>query len=169
MKNIAVYPGTFDPITFGHVDLIERAAKLFDQVIVAIAASMINKNTLFSLSERIELTTQVLTRQANVKICGFQGLLLDFVKEKSANVILRGLRTVTDFEYEFQLASMNRNLNPSIETLFLMPGEKFMYVSASLVREIAFLGGDVRAFTPPEVIEALGKKFGAQHGTDYHG
>jgi pantetheine-phosphate adenylyltransferase len=158
MRNIAVYAGTFDPITYGHVDLIERAITIFDQVIVAIAASSA-KNPLFSLEERVDLTVQVLSRHQNVKVLGFDCLLLDFAKKYNANVILRGLRTVTDFDYEFQLASMNRNLNSTIESIFLMPAEKYMSISSSLVREIASLGGEVSAFVPVQVVQAMQKKF----------
>lgn len=154
---IAVYPGTFDPITFGHIDLIERASRIFDQVIVAIAANP-NKKPLFSLKERQNLAAESLTHYKNVKIEGFDSLLLDFVKKENARVILRGLRAVADFDYEFQLASMNRFLNPDIESLFLMPAEKYMYISASLVREIALLKGDVKGFVPEHVAKALYEK-----------
>ncbi|MBV9576863.1 MAG: pantetheine-phosphate adenylyltransferase [Gammaproteobacteria bacterium] len=157
MKNIAVYAGTFDPITYGHVDLVARAANIFDQIIVAIAASP-NKKPLFTLEERVTLTTSVLSEYPNVKVDGFDGLLLDFVKKYDANVLLRGLRTVTDFDYEFQLASMNRHLNPAIESMFLMPAESFMYISSSLVREIASLGGDVAGFVPELIVQAFNKK-----------
>jgi pantetheine-phosphate adenylyltransferase len=157
MKNIAVYPGTFDPITYGHVDLIERASLIFDRVIVAIATNE-NKKPLFTLAERVEMTAKVISKHANVNVMGFNSLLLDFVKAQNANVILRGLRTVTDFDYEFQLASMNRIMNPKIESLFLMPAENYMYISSSLVREIALLGGDVTGFVPPLIVKALQKK-----------
>lgn len=159
MKNIAIYPGTFDPVTFGHVDLIERALALVDRVIVAIAANQ-SKSPLFSLEERTALTTEVLKNYANVSVSGFSSLLLDFAQHNGANVIVRGLRTVTDFDYELQLASMNRFLNSSIETLFLMPSEKYMYVSSSLVREIASLGGDVSGFVPRTIVKALSQKLG---------
>ena len=158
MKNIALYAGTFDPITYGHVDIVERAASIFDQVIVSIAASP-NKNALFSLEERVQFCQAVLSKYKNVKVAGFDCLLLDFAKQHGANVILRGLRTVTDFDYEFQLASMNRYLNPHIESIFLMPSEKHMYISSSLVREIASLGGDVTGFVPALVVKALAEKF----------
>jgi len=158
MNNVAVYAGTFDPITYGHVDLLERAVTIFDTIIVAIATSS-PKKPLFSLDERVALTADVLSRFNNVKVSGFDGLLLDFAKNHQANVILRGLRTVTDFDYEFQLASMNRHLNPAIESIFLMPAEKYMSISSSLVREIASLGGDVSSFVPPQVVAALKNKF----------
>jgi pantetheine-phosphate adenylyltransferase len=158
MKNIAVYAGTFDPITYGHIDLVERASRIFDRVIVGIASNQ-NKSPLFTLTERVDLGAQVLSDHANVEVLGFDSLLLDFVKKHGANVILRGLRTVTDFDYEFQLASMNRFLNSDIESLFLMPAEKYMYVSSSLVREIASLGGDVSGFVPPPVVDALRHRF----------
>ena len=158
MKNTAVYAGTFDPITYGHVDLVDRAARIFDEVIVGIAASP-HKKPLFSLEERVALTQQVLRDYTNVKVYGFNILLLEFAAEHGANVILRGLRAVADFDYEFQLASMNRNMNPKIESMFLMPGEKYMYVSSSIVREISALGGDVSGFVPQPVMQALQKKY----------
>lgn len=158
MKNIAVYAGTFDPVTYGHVDVVERAARLFDRVIVAIAASP-NKTPLFSLEERVRLAADVLAAYPNVEVLGFSTLLLDFAKQHHANVILRGLRTVTDFDYEFQLAGMNRHLNPTIESIFLMPSEKYMTISSSLVREIAALQGDVTGFVPPSVVQALRGKW----------
>jgi len=159
MKNIAIYPGTFDPITWGHIDIIERAGRLFQRVIVAVAANE-NKNPLFSLADRVALAAEALAAYPNVEVKGFNHLLLDFAKENNANVILRGLRTVTDFDYEFQLASMNRFLNPKIESMFLMPAEKYMYVSSSLIREIASLQGDIKEFVPSNVASALQKKFG---------
>jgi len=158
MKNIAVYPGTFDPITLGHVDLIERGVRVFDQIIVAIAASPAKK-PLFSLEERVALAAETVSVYPNVSVQGFDCLLLDFAKEHKANVILRGLRTVTDFDYEFQLASMNRHLNPEIESIFLMPSETYMYISASLVREIAALNGNIEGFVAPHIVTALKQKF----------
>jgi pantetheine-phosphate adenylyltransferase len=157
--SIAIYPGTFDPITSGHSDLVRRASSLFDQVIVAIAANP-KKNPLFNLDERVEMAQQVLSSSDNVIIKPFDSLLVDFAHKESANVILRGLRAVSDFEYEFQLAGMNRRLAPDIETLFLTPGEKFTYISSGLIREIATLGGDVAQFVDPNVETALKRKLG---------
>jgi pantetheine-phosphate adenylyltransferase len=151
---IAVYPGTFDPITNGHSDLIMRASLLFDRVIVAVAANP-SKNPWFSQRERVGLANQVLTGYKRVEIREFDILLVDFVRECDAGVILRGLRAVSDFEYEFQLAGMNRRLAPEIETVFLTPAEQFAYISSSLVREIAALGGDVSEFVHPAVSSAL--------------
>lgn len=158
-KHIAIYPGTFDPITNGHVDLVHRAARLFDKVIVAIASSA-EKKPVLPLEERIKLTTEALPDYANIEICGFNILLVEFMKEKGATVILRGLRAVSDFEYEFQLASMNRHLDDQIETVFLTPAEQYSYISSSLVREIARLGGDVSPFVPANVVAALKKQLG---------
>jgi len=157
--SIAIYPGTFDPITSGHSDLVRRASTLFDKVIVAIAANP-KKNPLFSLNERTDMAQQVLAQLENVVILPFDSLLVDFAHKQSANVILRGLRAVSDFEYEFQLAGMNRRLAPDIETLFLTPGEKFTYISSGLIREIAALGGDVSQFVDPRVETALKSKLG---------
>lgn len=159
MKNIAVYPGTFDPITLGHVDLVERAGRLFDHVIVAIAANK-NKNPFFSLNERISLAEEAVKKCHNVKVLGFGELLINFMREHQANVILRGMRVVSDFDYEFQLAGMNRYLAPDIESIFLMPAENYTYISSSFVREIAFLKGDVGQFVPKNVAAAFMKKLG---------
>lgn len=157
MKNKAIYAGTFDPVTLGHLDLIERAGKFVEKVIIGVAASP-NKKPLFSLDERVALTKQAVSHLNHVEVHGFQGLLIDFAKAHEANIILRGMRAVADFDYEFQLASMNRHMQPKTETLFLMPAEKYMYISASMVREIAALGGDVSGFVPAVVVEALNKK-----------
>ena len=157
MKTI-VYPGTFDPITNGHVDLAERASRLFDHVIVAIASSK-KKEPLFNLKERIDLARQSLSHLDNIEVLGFDYLLVNFVKDQGADAILRGLRAVSDFEYEFQLANMNRALSPEIESIFLTPSEKLSYISSSLVKEIGSLGGDINAFVPPCVTTALAKKF----------
>lgn len=154
MSTTAIYPGTFDPITNGHCDLVQRAANLFGHVIVAIAANT-HKSPFFSLDDRISLAKSALSGIKNVEICGFDILLVNFVRERNAQVVLRGLRAVSDFEYEFQLANMNRKLAPEIETLFLTPAEKFSYISSSLVREIANLGGDVSDFVHENVGAAL--------------
>ncbi|GMQ88479.1 MAG: pantetheine-phosphate adenylyltransferase [Gammaproteobacteria bacterium] len=156
---IAVYPGTFDPITNGHTDLIERAAKRFGQVIVAIHHST-PKTPAFSWEERVELAQSVLANHENVIVEEFDCLLVDFARSHQAGVILRGLRAVSDFEYEFQLASMNRHLAPEIETLFMTPDEHYAYVSSSLVREIAALGGDVSGFVHENVVAALKQRLG---------
>lgn len=158
MSVIAVYPGTFDPITNGHSDLVERASKLFDKVIVAIAASS-SKAPLFELEQRIQMAEQVLSQLDNVEVCGFSDLLVDFVRERGANVILRGLRVVSDFEYEMQLASMNRHLAEEIETLFLTPSEQSSFISSSLVKEIASHRGDVSEFVHPLVVGELKRKY----------
>jgi pantetheine-phosphate adenylyltransferase len=157
MKHV-VYPGTFDPLTNGHLDLVERACRLFDKVTVAIAAST-KKNPLFSLEERVDLAKKLLSHLDNVEICGFDILLADFVKQKNASGVLRGLRAVSDFEYEFQLANMNRALLPEMESIFLTPSEHLSFISSSLVREIASLGGDVSKFVPPLIVEELKNKF----------
>ncbi|MDP3743010.1 MAG: pantetheine-phosphate adenylyltransferase [Methylotenera sp.] len=156
-KRIAVYPGTFDPITLGHEDLVRRAAYLFDEVIVAVAGST-NKTTLFSLDERVHLAQTVFSMYANVRVIGFSGLLMQFVQAQNAHMVIRGLRATSDFEYEFQLAGMNRKLYPEFETLFLTPSEQFMFISSSLVREVATLGGDVQAFVSPTVKDAISRK-----------
>ncbi|OGT55942.1 MAG: pantetheine-phosphate adenylyltransferase [Gammaproteobacteria bacterium RIFCSPHIGHO2_12_FULL_42_10] len=157
MQRLAIYAGTFDPITFGHVDIVERASKLFDQVIVAVASNQ-PKHTLFSLEERVALTTDILQHVPNIKVRGFQTLTLDLAKELNAHVLIRSIRAVADFDYEFQLANMNRTLHPIMETLFLMPAEKYMFVSSSLIREIAALKGDITPFVPPLVAKALIQK-----------
>ena len=153
----AVYPGTFDPITNGHEDLIQRASKLFDEVIVGVAQSQA-KRPFFSLDERVALATEVLAPYKNVAVHGFAGLLSEFVREQQAGVILRGLRAVSDFEYEFQLAGMNRRLAPGVETLFLTPSDKYLFLSATIVREIAVLGGDISAFVHPLTAERMRSK-----------
>ncbi len=157
MKISAVYPGTFDPITRGHMDLVERATRLFDKVVVAVAASP-SKQPTFTKDERISLASEVLADMDGVEVCSFDSLLVDFVRERDARVILRGLRAVSDFEYEFQLAGMNRHLDPKIETLFLTPAEQYSYISSSLIREIATLGGDVSHFVHPAVEAALNRR-----------
>ena len=151
---IAIYPGTFDPATLGHIDLISRAAKLFDEVIVAVAENR-GKAPLFSLEERVSMLKDSINELGNVRVIGFNNLLMDCAREQKANTILRGLRAVSDFEYEFQLASMNRHLDPSIETTFLTPSENYAFVSSTLIKEVASLGGDVSEFVSPQVMEAL--------------
>jgi len=158
----AVYPGTFDPLTRGHEDLVRRAAKLYDSVILGVADSRA-KRTFFTLHERVEMAREVLGELSNVQVAGFSGLLIDFVREHDARVVLRGLRAVSDFEYEFQLAGMNRSLYPDFETMFLTPSEQHMFISATLVREIALLGGDVAKFVHPLVRARLAAKV-ASHG-----
>lgn len=157
MDGTAIYPGTFDPITNGHVDLVQRAALRFDQVIVAVAGSA-SKAPCFTLEKRISLAKIALNNVKNVSVVGFNGLLADFAVKQGAGVILRGLRAVSDFEYEFQLASMNRKLAPTVETMFLTPDEGYSFISSSLVREIAGLGGDVSAFVHPAVKQALSER-----------
>ena len=149
-----VYPGTFDPFTRGHEDLVRRASRIFDRVIVAVAQSS-GKGPFFTLEERIDMAREVLRPHANIDVLGFDTLLMDFVHEQGARIILRGLRAVSDFEYEFQLAGMNRNLNPDMETVFLTPSEQHMFISATLVREIAMFGGDVSKFVHPIVRKKL--------------
>ena len=158
MSRVAVYPGTFDPITNGHSDLVNRAMRMFDQVILAVAHNP-DKSPLFSIAERVELARLVLGDAASVEVREFSGLLIDFARECQASVVIRGLRAVSDFEYEFQLASMNRRLDKNIETVFLTPAENHTFVSASLVKEIARYGGDVSQFVHPEVYQALKRKF----------
>ncbi len=153
-----VYPGTFDPVTNGHIDLVQRAANLFDSVVVAVAASR-KKNPLFTLEERVDLAKQALGNVDNIEVCGFDCLLKDLVEQQDAYGVVRGLRAVSDFEYEFQLANMNRALAPSMESLFLTPAEHLSYISSTLVREIASLGGDVSKFVPDFVEAALKEKF----------
>ena len=158
-NRIAIYPGTFDPITLGHEDVVRRAADLFDEVIVAVADST-NKNTLFSLQERVAMAQGVFSHAANIKVMGFSGLLMQFVQDQGAKMVIRGLRAASDFDYEFQLAGMNRKLYPQFETLFLTPSEQFMFISSSLVREVAVLGGDVQAFLSQTVNDAIKQKLG---------
>ena len=154
MSQIAIFPGTFDPITSGHQDLIERAAKLFDQVIVAVAENNL-KSPLFSFEQRIDLTRKALSACKNVQVKGFDNLLINFAHEHNAKVIVRGVRIAADFEYELQLSSMNRSMDPSVETIFLTPSVKYSFISSSLVKEIAQHAGDVSSFVDPEVVKAL--------------
>ena len=150
----AVYPGTFDPITLGHEDLVRRAAKLFGEVVVAIAASTAKK-PYFALQERVDLAAEILADCRNVRVISFSGLLSEFLKKEQANVILRGLRAVSDFEYEFQMAGMNRQLLPGVETLFLTPSDQYMFISATIVREIFTLGGDASKFVNPITMQRI--------------
>lgn len=159
----AIYPGTFDPVTNGHTDLVKRAARVFEKVIVAIAESP-HKEPLLPLQQRIELAQSCLREVTNVEVVGFSSLLMDFVQEVGAGVVVRGLRAVSDFEYEFQLASMNRHLAPEIETLFLTPDERYSFISSSLVKEVARLDGDVTEFVAPEVRKALVQRFNKLNG-----
>jgi pantetheine-phosphate adenylyltransferase len=154
----AIYPGSFDPVTNGHLDVVERARKLFDEVIVAVAHND-EKHALFSLEERLELLRGMLGKIANVKVAQFDGLLVKFAIEQGATAVIRGLRAVSDFEFEFQMALMNRNLENNVETIFLMPKEEYTYLSSRITKEIARLGGDVSKFVPPTVASALAKKF----------
>lgn len=156
-NRVAVYPGTFDPITLGHEDIVRRAADLFDEVIVAVAGST-NKNTLFNLEERVALAKSVFGNADNIKVVGFSGLLMQFVQDQGAKMVIRGLRATSDFEYEFQLAGMNRKLYPQFETLFLTPSEQFMFISSSLVREVATLGGEIDQFVSKTVEAAIKQK-----------
>ncbi len=157
MGRIAIYPGTFDPLTNGHSDLIARARPLFDKIIVAVAARS-GKSPIFDLAERVDLARRVLADMDNVEVCGFDSLLVDFARQKNARVIVRGLRAVSDFEYEFQLASMNRKMAPDVETVFLMPAEQYAFISSTLVKEVASLGGDVSAFVHERVHQAMKDK-----------
>ena len=158
MAKIAIYPGTFDPLTRGHEDLIRRGAKIFDQLIVGVADSR-NKRPFFTLDERVALSTEVLSHYPNVVVKGFSGLLKDFVRENNGNVILRGLRAVSDFEYEFQMAGMNRYLLPDVETMFMTPSDQYQFISGTIVLEIAHLGGDISKFVFPSVEQAVKRKY----------
>ena len=159
MKRIAVYPGTFDPVTNGHIDLVERSLRIFDNVIVAVAENP-RKAPLFSIDERIAMLTKVTAKYKNVVIEGFDGLLVDYVKKKRAVGIIRGLRAVSDFEYELQMALMNRRLDNTIETVYLMPSEEYSFITSTIVREAASYGGDVSSLVPKVVVQMLRKMFG---------
>ena len=158
MTRKIIYPGTFDPLTRGHEDLVRRAAGIFDAVVLAVAAN-VNKQPFFSLQERVAMARETLADLDNVEVHHFDGLLVDYVREQRTNMVLRGLRAVSDFEYEFQLAGMNRSLSPGLETVFLTPAEQYMFISASMVREIARLGGDVSTFVHPLIAARLAAKF----------
>ncbi len=155
MPVAAMYPGTFDPITLGHEDLVKRASELFDRVVVAIASNTGSKTPMFSVDERVEMATAALAHIENVEVSRYDGLTVDFAKDNGLRVIVRGLRAVSDFEYEFQLANMNRHLTDEVETAFLTPTEKYTFISSSLVREVAQLGGDIGEFVSPQVEKAL--------------
>lgn len=155
--NKAIYPGTFDPVTRGHEDLVRRAAHLFDEIIVAVAVNS-NKKPFFTLEERVVMAQQVFSNCTNVKVMSFSGLLMNFLQQQNTRVILRGLRAASDFEYEFQMAGMNRGMHPDVETLFMTPSEQYMFISATIVREIASLGGNADAFVHPLVAQKLREK-----------
>jgi pantetheine-phosphate adenylyltransferase len=157
----AIYPGSFDPITNGHLDVIDRASRLFDEVIVAVAQND-QKNSLFTAEERMELIKGVMNGNPNVRVTRFDGLLVEFARAQGATAVVRGLRAVSDFEFEFQMALMNRKLEPGIETIFLMPAENYTYLSSRIVKEIARLGGNVNVFVPPSIAAALREKYGAE-------
>ena len=158
---IAVYPGTFDPFTNGHLDLLNRSKKIFNQVIVAVAVDT-QKKTLFSTQQRVALAKQSISKHDNIKVMMFDGLLIDFAKKINAKVIIRGLRAVSDFEYEFQLATMNHNLSSDIETMFLTPSEEYSFLSSSMIKDVVRLGGDASKYLHPAVFDALRQKFSPQ-------
>ena len=159
MSQRAIYPGTFDPMTKGHIDLIERACNLFDKIVIAIAASEA-KNPLFTLDERIKIAEKIFESNEKVTVIGFSGLLVDLAKDNDAKILIRGLRVVADFEYEFQLANMNRAMMPELESVFLTPKEQYSYISSSLVKEICKMGGDVSEFVDPISLSELKRKYG---------
>jgi len=159
MPDLAIYPGTFDPITNGHLDLIQRGLRIFDRIIVAVAEGSFKK-TLFTVEERLEMIRDAVGSKPNVTIDSFQGLLVDYVKSQNANVVLRGLRAVTDFEYEFQMAMMNRRMEPEIETVFLMTGLRWVFLSSSILKEAAVHGGNIEGMVPELVYRKLREKFG---------
>ncbi|MEO5364732.1 MAG: pantetheine-phosphate adenylyltransferase [Magnetococcus sp. DMHC-8] len=163
MQRVAVYPGTFDPVTLGHVDVIQRGAALFDHLLVAVATNTA-KQSLFSVPDRIRFLEQQTRTMEKVAVCAMHGLLVDFVQQQNAGFILRGLRAISDFEYEFQMAAMNRKLNASVETVFLMSGESTTFISSRLIKEIASMGGDVSPFVPPWVVPALHQRLAQQNG-----
>lgn len=158
MGNLAIYPGTFDPVTNGHLDIIQRGAEIFERIIVAVASSR-NKKPLFSLEERVEMLRKTAAGYKGVTVESFDGLLVDYARSKGARVIIRGLRAVSDFEYEFQLALMNRKLNPEMDTFFVMPSEKYVYLNSGLIKEISRMGGDISSLVPGEVLNNLKAKY----------
>ncbi|MBN1898949.1 MAG: pantetheine-phosphate adenylyltransferase [Spirochaetes bacterium] len=159
-KKIAVYPGTFDPVTYGHIDIIKRAARIFDKLLVSVARNL-HKKPLFSIEERTDLLKEIVESEKldNVTVDSFEGLLVDYLKKKKIKVIIRGLRVVTDFDYEFAYASMNQKINPGIETVFLMTNEKYLFISSTLIKEVVKFGGDVSDFAPDNVIKKLKEKY----------
>ena len=159
MKKVAVYPGSFDPITYGHLDIINRGLKVFDEVIVAVACNS-QKNALFTFDERVELIRQVVEDQERVSVDTFTGLLIDYISSRKAHVVIRGLRAISDFEYEFQIAQMNSCISQNVETLFMMTSLQFGYLSSSIVKEVCSLNGNIDGFVPPEVKTALRAKYG---------
>ena len=163
MTTLAVYPGTFDPMTLGHLDVVRRAARLFDRVVVGVADSRAKK-PFFTFDERVEMAREIVAIYPNVEVTGFSGLLADFLRAIEADVILRGLRAVSDFEFEFQMAGMNRKLHPEVETLFVTPSDQYMFISSTIVREIAGFGGDVAPFVPPLVAERIRAQVNALQG-----
>ena len=156
-QRIAMYPGTFDPITYGHIDLIERGLKIFDRVIVGVAVNE-PKQPLFSAAERVDMVRRTIGRKKNIEVETFKGLVVDFAKQKKVTVLMRGVRMLSDFEYEFQMALTNRKLNPNMETIFLMPNESYAYLTSRLIKETALLGADVRTYVPPYVYDCLQSK-----------
>lgn len=165
MDSAVIYPGTFDPLTYGHIDITQRASRLFNRVLVAVADSQA-KQPLFTINERVQMIRAEFSGNPNIEVHGFDGLLLNFIQKHNARVVLRGLRAVSDFEYEFQLASMNRQMDSNLESVFLMPGDKFAFVSSSLVKEIAQLGGDISHFVPERIRAAMTQKL--QGGKKWH-
>jgi pantetheine-phosphate adenylyltransferase len=160
-ESVAVYPGSFDPLTYGHADLAERALRFVDRLIVAVAeTSTEHKEGLFPVEERVELIRSVYRERPGIEVVSFSGLLVDFARERDARILVRGLRAVSDFEYEFQMAQMNRSLWPEVETIFMAPANEYTFLSASLVREVAQLGGDVSEYVPPEILERMVERFG---------
>ncbi len=159
-SNIAIYPGSFDPVTNGHIDLINRSSKLFSKVIVAVSDESVNKKYLFNSNERVKLISENISHLDNIEVATFDNLLIDYANQCNANIIIRGLRAISDFEYEFQMSLMNKKLDNNIDTIFLMPDEKYTYISSSLVKEISLLGGNIKDYVPDSVLKALDQKYG---------
>ena len=159
-SNIAIYPGSFDPVTNGHIDLINRSSKLFSRVIVAVSNQSVNKKYLFNSNERVKLISENINHLDNVQVVTFDNLLIDYANQCNANIIIRGLRAISDFEYEFQMSLMNRKLDNNIDTVFLMPDEKYTYISSSIIKEVLSLGGNIKDYVPRSVLKALDKKYG---------